>query len=72
MPDFKRGDRVRYKAGHVPSFTGKMGTVTGRDQRGWLRVRFDDQESYEKGVQCADSSLELFEGARGGSSISHR
>lgn len=55
---FKRGDRVEF-TGSLLSYKGKLGTVTGRDQRGWLRVRFDEQKSYEKGVECSDSNLTL-------------
>ena len=61
-PEFKRGDRVRYIANHCPSFSGNIGTVTGRDARGWLRVRFDRQQPYEKGERVSDSSLELYGG----------
>lgn len=59
---WKRGNRVRYIASHCARLNGQIGTVTGRDDRGWLRVRFDFQESYEKGTQVADSSLEPFTG----------
>lgn len=59
---FKRGDRVRYVGDSWPGFNGVSGTVTGYDAWDFLRIRFDNQPSYEKGIQCGEVNIELYDG----------
>ena len=58
---FKRGQRVRY-VGSNAHFSGQTGTITGYDAMGWLRVRFDSQQPYEKGIRWGEVGLELYDG----------
>lgn len=60
---FKRGQRVRY-VGDNPHWKDRLGTVTG-DKPGrfnLIRIRFDYQQPYEKGMECRPSSFEAYEG----------
>lgn len=61
MPKFRRGDRVKVISGS-PYWMGKLGTVTGVDRCGWLRVRFDIQQPYEKGMRWTENGLEAYDG----------
>lgn len=60
---FKRGQRVRFVDPANSYLHNRLGTITGRDSRGWMRVRFDYQQTYEKGIQCSERYLEPYDGS---------